>query len=119
MSSLLNTFSYSLPEQEPLPDLDIKDFNTISMEEEVMIQHARATRLFDLTSRDNAATPAHKAQTLVAITNLLAQMVKLQEQVHNIEEVKKIQAALIKTLKGFPEVKKEFMSVYKGNLDAE
>lgn len=89
------------------------------MEQEVMIQHARATRLFDLTSVDNAATPAHKAQTLVAITNLLAQMVKLQEQVHNIEKVKKLEAALIKTLKKFPEVNKAFLEQYGENLDAQ
>jgi hypothetical protein len=58
----------------------------------------------------------YRVQALNAIGSVISQLVKLQSDLHTLENIQKIESALIETLKAMPEVREAFLEHYKGAL---
>lgn len=89
----------------------------LNLEAEILIQYNRARRLLHAAEYDETIPLNQKAQALNSATAILAALTKSQGELHSIEKVRKIEAALIKTLKAFPEVNQAFLDEYEGNLN--
>ena len=89
---------------------------TLNLGSEFLVQYNAAKKLFHDTSYDERVPTAQKAQLLNTITSIISALVKGQELLYSIEEVKAIERALVGTLRLFPAVEAEFMAQYEGLL---
>ena len=109
------------PEDRPSKlqfDAPLKNLNELDTAEELMIQYQRAETLAANTLNDADVPPNQRAQVLAAVTSVLGQIIKLQTDLHNSQQFKRIEMILIDTLKAFPEMQAAFMEAYRANLDA-
>ena len=102
----------------PILDAPLKNLNELDTAEELMIQYQRAETLAANTLNDADVPPNQRAQVLAAVTSVLGQIIKLQTDLHNSQQFKRIEMILIDTLKAFPEMQAAFMEAYRVNLDA-
>lgn len=98
-------------------DAPLKTLNELDTAEELMIQYQRAETLAAHTLNDADVPPNQRAQVLAAVTSVLGQIIKLQTDLHNSQQFKRIEMILIDTLKAFPELQASFMDAYKANLE--
>lgn len=96
----------------------LKTLNELDTAEELMIQYQRAENLAGNVLNDADIPPNQRAQVLAAVTAVLGQIIKLQTDLHNSQQFKRIEMILIDTLKAFPEMQVAFMDAYRTNLDA-
>ncbi len=101
----------------PIIDAPLKTLNELDTAEELMIQYQRAETLAAHTLSDSEVPPNQRAQVLAAVTSVLGQIIKLQTDLHNSQQFKRIEMILIDTLKAFPELQVAFMDAYKANLE--
>ena len=99
-----------IPDYVPVTSGDIK------LGDEFIINLNAAKKLFHDASYDATIPLAQKAQLLNSITSIVNALVKGQLDLYSLEEVKAIERALIASLRKFPEVEKEFMLEYEGQL---
>lgn len=102
------------PPENMMPALDVAgSMNDLNLESEILTQVAHVRRLRDHIATDKSTPANQKAQVNNSCTALLAQLVKMQETVYNIERVKKLEAVLIKCLQKLPDhVVGEFLDEY-------
>ena len=113
---------FNMREEAPAPRqiyaVPLKKLSELDTPSELMLQYQRAETLAQdvLTDPDIAAN--QKAQVLAAVTAVLTQIIKLQTDLHNSQQFKRIEMIMIDTLKAFPEMQAAFMEAYRANLDA-
>lgn len=96
-----------------VPDLTDLTVSTLDLKNELLEQYNRARKLLHEASY-NAEVPLNqKASVINSATSILAALTKSQAELHSVEEVKKLELALVTALKKFPELQEEFMKVYK------
>ena len=111
---------FNMREEAPAPRqsyaVPLKTLSELDTPSEPMLQYQRAETLAQdvLTDPDIAAN--QKAQVLAAVTAVLTQIIKLQTDLHNSEEFKRIEMTLADTLKRFPELQEDFMSNLRREL---
>ena len=106
------------PDTKPIIfDAPLKTLSELDTAEELMIQYQRAETLAAHTLNDADVPPNQRAQVLAAVTSVLGQIIKLQTDLHNSQQFKRIEMILIDTLKAFPELQASFMDAYKANLE--
>ena len=88
----------------------------LDLDHELLTQYKAAQTLLTEAAYDKVTPLNQKAQILNSITAIITQIIKLQLEVHSIQEVKEIESALIETLKAFPDVKQKFLDTYKKKL---
>jgi hypothetical protein len=54
-----------------------------------------------------------RAQTVNSIVNILDRITKIRTEIYNAEKLKKLEAALLTTLKEFPELSERFLELYE------
>lgn len=96
--------------------ISAKTLAELDLDHELLTQYKAAQTLLTEAAYDKVTPLNQKAQVLNSITAIITQIIKLQQEVHSIEEVKEIEAALIETLKEFPEIKEKFLKAYKKRL---
>lgn len=103
------------PRTKKAPTPPQKTLGQLDLSQELLLQYQKANEL--LKNAEFEDTPLNqKAQAMNSIVNILAQIIKQQEVVHNMSEITRLELALIATLKEFPEVKERFLAVYEGKL---
>lgn len=112
--------SKSLGERTPPPivntTISASTLAELDLDHELLTQYKSAQTLLTEATYDKVIPLNQKAQILNSITAIITQIIKLQMDVHSIEEVKEIESALIETLKEFPDIKAKFLSAYKKRL---
>lgn len=109
------------PEDRPSKlqfDAPLKNLNELDTAQELMLQYQRAENLAGSVLTDDDVPPNQRAQVLAAVTAVLSQIIKLQTDLHNSQQFKRIEMIMIDTLKAFPEMQAAFMEAYRVNLDA-
>lgn len=99
-------------------DAPLKNLNELDTAQELMLQYQRAENLAGSVLTDVDVPPNQRAQVLAAVTAVLSQIIKLQTDLHNSQQFKRIEMIMIDTLKAFPEMQAAFMDAYRVNLDA-
>lgn len=103
------------PRVKKIPPAPQKTLGQLDLSQELLLQYQKANEL--LKNAEFEDTPLNqKAQAMNSIVNILAQIIKQQEIVHNMSEITRLELALIATLKEFPEVKERFLASYEGKL---
>lgn len=108
-----------LIEDEPLPieQAQHKDLQNINAAHELMVQYQRAETLAQAILNDSRTPANQKAQVLASVTAVLQQVIKLQTDLYNSESIKRIEQALLQTLKTAPpDVQAQFMENYEAAL---
>lgn len=96
------------------PEPQIAAQGPLNLGDELLKQYARAKLMLQEAEEEPLN---YRTQTLNAITSIIGQIVKLQSDLHTLEEVKKIEVALSTALKKFPDLQQEFLGEYKGALN--
>jgi hypothetical protein len=91
------------PQKPPAVNQD----GPLDLSDELHKQYQKAKQMLQDAEYEEAPLN-YRVQALNAISSIIAQLVKLQSDLHTLEEVKKIEAALGTTLKKFPEVQADF-----------
>lgn len=97
--------------REALPPMVLAEMN---LEEELVMQYRTVQALQQDTLEDNFVEPNKKATVVNACGNALAQIVKLQTELHTAERFKTIEGLMIKAIKQLPvEVMNDFLDNYE------
>jgi hypothetical protein len=91
----------------------------LDLDQELWQQFARAKLLYKEARKDKSLLPNQKAVVLNTISAILSNVVKMQESLHNVQRLKGIEAALIDTLKKFPDIKEAFLQAYGKELESK
>lgn len=109
MASLDELYAKKAPQPIPQPKAPL-DLN-----QELLAQYEKAQTMLRDAELEEAPLN-YRVQALNAISSIINQIVKMQTDLHTLENVRVIENALIETLKSMPEVREEFLKRYKGNL---
>lgn len=84
----------------------------LNLEQELLDNYNDAQDI--LTNIDPQVTPANQiAQSMNTITSILDKIMKMRTELYNAERIKKIETAIIFTLKQYPELQETFMIEYE------
>jgi hypothetical protein len=87
----------------------------LDLHQELLAQYAKAKDMLE-TAELSDEPLNHRVAALNAISSCIGSLVKLQSDLHTLEEIKKIEVALTQSLKKFPELQQDFLETYKGAL---
>ena len=96
--------------KQSLPPHNLKDLN---LAEELVLQYMRVKELQTAVLADMDTPANQKAQVANSVSSTLAQLTKLQTDLHTAERFKLIETHLVKTLKDFPELSEAFLDEYE------
>jgi hypothetical protein len=88
----------------------------LNLEDELLTQYKTARSLLELVKSDNQTPLNQKAQVMNTITTLLSNILRMQENLHNVERMKIIENVLIDTLKEHPKLRDKFLPAYEKAL---
>jgi hypothetical protein len=97
-----------------LPPSKLQD---IDLAQEIILQFMRVKELQTLTLGDGETPANQKAQVANSVSAILAQLMKLQTELHTAERFKILESILIQTLKDFPELADAFLLEYERVLE--
>ncbi len=100
-----------IPDYNPVTSLD-----NLSIKDELLFAFNTAKRLSVQSSSEDSLS--QRAQAVNTLARVLADITSLQERVHNVDRLKEIESALVKTLQNHPEVRQAFLEEYKNTLIA-
>jgi hypothetical protein len=107
----------------PLPQLPIKKqvtantLNDLDLDKELLDQYKAAKSVFEDIQYAEDIAPNQKAQVINTITTILQNIVKVQQDLHNVERMKLIENTLIATLQNHETLKEAFLKDYKIALE--
>ncbi len=91
----------------------------INLLEELARQLVDAKNLYEGIRDNNRILPNQKALVLNSLTSIITQITRAQESLHNVETLKRLEDALIETLKTLPaDAQAAFFDTYKAKLDS-
>lgn len=94
-----------------LPALKLTD---MSLDEELILQFMRVRDLQTKVLDDSRISAQQKSTVVNSVASTLAQLIKLQTDLHNAERFKAIENLMVKTIKRLPlEVANEFLAEYE------
>jgi hypothetical protein len=103
----------------PLPQLPTKTqvtastLNDLDLDKELLDQYKAAKSVFEDIQYSEAIAPNQKAQVINTITSILQNIVKVQQELHNVERMKLIENVLIATLQNHETLKEAFLRDYE------
>ena len=104
-------------EPPKLINIQIESFDQIDLEKELLESYNDTKALFAEVEYDEEVPTNHKVAVLANIRAIQDQILKAKERVHNVQNLAKLEAALVKALKEFPDLQKAFFKVYEQELD--
>lgn len=110
--SLSSSKHLNSAEEVYIPDYIPLTSESLNLESELLEQYNRARKLLHDASYDSNAPLNQKAQVINSTTSILAALIKSQAELYSLERVKRIEAALLSTLKAFPEMQEMFLAAY-------
>lgn len=96
----------------PIPDLEELTLEGLNLKAELLTQYNRTRQMLHDASYRSDIPLNQKAQVINSASSILSQLTKSEAELHSVEEVKKIEAVLITTLKEFPELQEAFLKRY-------
>ena len=103
----------------PLPQLPTKTqvtastLNDLDLDKELLDQYKAAKSVFEDIQYAQDIAPNQKAQVINTITSILQNIVKVQQELHNVERMKLIENVLITTLQNHETLKEAFLRDYE------
>lgn len=86
----------------------------LNLDSELLDNYQEAKDFRDFILSNDSIPPNQVAQVMNTLTSILKEIVKMQEDLHNIERIKRMEYAIIHALKDMPdEVKQAFMDEYE------
>lgn len=104
------------PESLPIP-FEPMPLVSIEVDQELANTYSAAVTLRNRVLNDSKIPANQQAQVLNSVRGLLTDLSKLRTDLYNAERMRKIEAALIKTLKRFPELDAAFIEEYGRALE--
>lgn len=92
--------------------------DALALDRELYLQYSTASRLLESVEVDQTTPLNQKAQLINTLTVILTNIVKTQAEIYNMERMKKLEQALIATLKEFPDLNTAFWNEYEKLSDA-
>ena len=99
-----------------IPDFIPLTSTSLNLEVELLEQYNRARKLLHEANYNQEVPLSQKAAALNSATSIIAALIRSQAELYSLERIKKIESVLIETLKKFPEMQEEFMTLYTENL---
>jgi len=90
-----------------LPVIPLEDLN---LADELYAQYVKAKQLLEDADKEPLN---QKAQTMNSIVNILGHITKIRTDIYNAEKLKRLESALLTTLKEFPELSDRFLELYE------
>ena len=87
--------------------------NDLDLDKELLDQYKAAKEVFDDVKNDDSIAVNQKAQVINTITSILQSIVKVQQELHNVEKMKLIENILIETLQKHEALKETFLQDYE------
>ena len=106
------------PEQQTVSTSNVtaSKLNELDLDTELLDQYKNAKLvLTDILHADDIAAN-QKAQVMNTVTSILQAIIKLQQELHNVERLKLIEATLIETLQGHDTLRDAFLKDYEKAL---
>jgi hypothetical protein len=103
----------------PLPQLPTRTqvtastLNDLDLDKELLDQYKAAKSVFEDIQYAEDIAPNQKAQVINTITSILQNIVKVQQELHNVERMKLIENVLITTLQNHETLKEAFLRDYE------
>lgn len=102
----------SIPEPEDTPDI-----SGMSLRDQLAFRMKQASQLYEAIQHDDEVPANQKTQVLNTIVSIISQLTKLETDMHSVEQVKRLERALISTLKRMPEeLQQGFFKEYEAEL---
>lgn len=96
--------------------LTLKD---LDLDKELLDQYQNAKQLFSDVQYEEGIPLNQKAQITNTITSILQAIIKMQQDLYNIEKIKLIENVLIETLKEHETLRDAFLAKYEEALKAK
>jgi hypothetical protein len=87
--------------------------NELDLDKELLDQYKAAKSVFEDIQYAQDIAPNQKAQVINTITSILQNIVKVQQELHNVERMKLIENVLITTLQNHETLKEAFLRDYE------
>ena len=111
--SLKDAYVPPPPPQNPLTEL-----KQLNLDGELLANYEAAKSYLEEIRYDSEVMPNQVAQVMNTINSILKEIVKMQTELYDAERVKKIESAVIATMKGQPkEIQDRFFEEYEGMLN--
>lgn len=93
---------------------EVKNLNELDLDSELASHYSRAIRMVEALEYDDSIPANQKAQAMNTLTAILQQIIKIRTELYNAEYLKRLENALLKTLKVLPTAaQEEFMEEYE------
>lgn len=89
----------------------------LDLNKELLDQYNAARKLLHTTEYDLAVPANQKAQVINSLSAIISTLIKQQQELYNLEQLKKMETALLFTLKKYPEMQKQFLEDYEKALN--
>ena len=96
-----------------IPELEALTIEGLDLKSELLTQYNRTRQMLHEASYDAKIPLNQKAVVINSATSILGALIRSEAELHSVEEVKKVEAVLIQTLRLFPEMQEAFMRLYK------
>lgn len=106
--------TYELP--PPIID-SAKELKELNLDSELLTNYQSAKEYLEQIRYDESTQPNQVAQVMNTINAILKEIVKMQTELYDAERVKKMELALVATMKAQPvDVQRQFFELYDENL---
>lgn len=115
---MLDDISLKDTYEPPPPIIDsAKELKELNLDSELLTNYQSAKEYLEQIRYDEATQPNQVAQVMNTINAILKEIVKMQTELYDAERVKKIESAIISTMKNQPEdVQRQFFEEYEQAL---
>lgn len=104
------------PTKKPTQAATLKD---LDLDKELLEQYHNAKQLFTDVQYEEGIPLNQKSQITNTITSILQAIIKMQQDLYNIEKIKLIENVLIETLKDHETLRDAFLEKYEQALRAK
>lgn len=106
--------------EDRLPNpLEQLTWDNMDLQSELVRQMNWARNLFTNIEYDSNIPPNQKAAVLNTLSSVIKQITSTQVELHNAQAFKKMEDALISSLKRFPDLQDAFYQAYEAELTSE
>ena len=115
---MLDDISLKDTYEPPPPVIDsAKELKELNLDSELLTNYQSAKEYLEQIRYDESTQPNQVAQVMNTINAILKEIVKMQTELYDAERVKKMELALIATMKVQPaDVQRQFFELYSENL---
>lgn len=88
----------------------------IDLESALIEQYQRCRQIAIQAEERFLDNPSAMASALNALTTALKELSRQETEVYNVEQAKKLESAIINTIKEFPDIKEDLLKSFQKNL---